>query len=108
MPRVGDEDLPNFSAIVGNAAATMVVSNACSVNGANNPSTIFHRYERRRRVSAFSSGVSVVMGGIDEGDTSTPSGQALPGFAVTPDGREAEPWSACDGSWLGCCSAWRS
>lgn len=37
-----ENDLPNFSAMVGNAAATMVVSSACNVNGANRPSTIFH------------------------------------------------------------------
>lgn len=65
--------LPNFSAMVGNAAATMVVSNACNVNGANKPSTIFHRYERRRCLSAFSSGVSTtVVGVVDDGDTFTP------------------------------------
>lgn len=61
-------DSLNSAAIVGNAAATMVVSSACSVNGANKPSTIFHRYERRRRFSAFSSGVGnvvvVVVGGL--------------------------------------------
>lgn len=45
--------------MVGKAAATIVVSNACKVKGANRPKTIFHRYDRRRCFSVFSSGVRV-------------------------------------------------
>lgn len=51
----------NSTAIVGSAAATMVVSSACSVKGANSPKTIFHRYDRRRCCSAFSSGEMVLI-----------------------------------------------
>lgn len=52
------KDSLNSTAIVGRAAATIVVSSAWSVKGANRPKTTFHRYDRRRCWSAFSSDVS--------------------------------------------------
>lgn len=59
--REGAQRSLNLIAIVGSAAATMVVSSACSVKGKNKPRTTFHRYDRLRCFSACSSGVSILV-----------------------------------------------